>query len=84
MSRHVQITFDCRDPRALSSFWRDVRVAPDLQGEARRAALETECERLVSLGAQLLRRHEPAPPMETGFIVMVDPRATSSVWIDRG
>jgi catechol 2,3-dioxygenase-like lactoylglutathione lyase family enzyme len=24
MSRHVQITFDARDPRALSSFWRDV------------------------------------------------------------
>lgn len=24
MSRHVQITFDARDPRALSTFWRDV------------------------------------------------------------
>jgi hypothetical protein len=24
MSRHIQITFDARDPRALSSFWRDV------------------------------------------------------------
>ncbi|MFR9804864.1 VOC family protein [Pseudonocardia sp. RS010] len=24
MSRHVQITVDARDPRALSSFWRDV------------------------------------------------------------
>ncbi|MES9554023.1 VOC family protein [Streptomyces sp. NPDC088190] len=23
MSRHVQITFDAHDPRALSSFWRD-------------------------------------------------------------
>ena len=23
MSHHVQITFDARDPRALSSFWRD-------------------------------------------------------------
>jgi hypothetical protein len=23
MSRHVQITFDARDPRALSSFWRE-------------------------------------------------------------
>ncbi|GGK00137.1 hypothetical protein GCM10010123_32540 [Pilimelia anulata] len=23
MSRHVQITFDARDPRALSTFWRD-------------------------------------------------------------
>ncbi len=24
MSRQIQITFDARDPRALSSFWRDV------------------------------------------------------------
>jgi hypothetical protein len=24
MSRHVQITFDARDPRALSAFWREV------------------------------------------------------------
>ncbi|MFC3997295.1 VOC family protein [Nocardiopsis sediminis] len=24
MSRHVQLTFDARDPRALSAFWRDV------------------------------------------------------------
>ncbi|MBY8851865.1 VOC family protein, partial [Saccharothrix sp. MB29] len=23
MSRHVQVTFDAHDPRALSSFWRD-------------------------------------------------------------
>jgi len=23
MSRHVQVTFDAQDPRALSSFWRD-------------------------------------------------------------
>jgi hypothetical protein len=24
MSRHIQITFDAHDPRALSTFWRDV------------------------------------------------------------
>ena len=24
MSRHVQVTFDARDPRGLSTFWRDV------------------------------------------------------------
>lgn len=24
MSRHIQVTFDARDPRALSSFWRDL------------------------------------------------------------
>lgn len=24
MSRHIQVTFDADDPRALSSFWRDV------------------------------------------------------------
>ena len=24
MSRHIPVTFDAHDPRALSSFWRDV------------------------------------------------------------
>ena len=145
MSRQIQVTFDCQDPRALSSFWRDalgyvhpgppgvslpedadplaaweeflaragvpedqrntrsaiedpdgqgprlffqqvpegkaaknrvhldVRVAPGLAGEERMAALETECERLVSLGATQVRRHEPEPPMSVGHIVMTDP-----------
>lgn len=145
MSRDIQITFDARDPRALSTFWRDalgyihpgppgvalpagadalaawdeflagigvppeqrntrsaiedpdgrgprvffqqvpedkiaknrvhldVRAAPGLQGEERMAALEAECERLVALGATRVRRFEPAPPMESGFIVMTDP-----------
>ncbi len=145
MSRQVQVTFDAHDPRALSSFWRDVlgyvhpgppgvevpggadpqapwddikpplgvpedqrgtrsaiedpeghgprlffqqvpedkvvknrvhldvRVAPGLQGEERMAALEAECDRLVARGATRVARHEPAPPMETGFIVMADP-----------
>jgi catechol 2,3-dioxygenase-like lactoylglutathione lyase family enzyme len=145
MSLDVQITFDTHDPRALSSFWRDVlgyvhpgppgvdlpegadplaawdafleqvgvpedqrntrsavedpegngprlffqrvpedkvvknrlhldvRVAPGLLGEERMAALEAECARLLALGATRVRRHEPEPPMETGFIVMADP-----------
>ncbi|NDL58439.1 VOC family protein [Phytoactinopolyspora mesophila] len=145
MSRHIQITFDAHDPRALSSFWRDVlgyvhpippgadqtahadplaawdhflaksgvpddqrnaaaaiedpdghgprlffqrvpedkvtknrvhldvRAAPGLKGEERMAALETECGRLVALGATRVRCHEPAPPMSGGFIVMTDP-----------
>lgn len=145
MSRDIQITFDARDPRALSTFWRDVlgyvhpgppgvelpagadplaawdeflagigvppeqrntrsaiedpdgrgprvffqqvpedkiaknrvhldvRAAPGLQGEERMAALEAECERLVALGATRVRRFEPAPPMESGFLVMTDP-----------
>ncbi len=145
MSRDVQVTFDARDPRALSTFWRDVlgyvhpgppgadlpegadplaawdeflarigvpedqrntrsaiedpvgngprlffqqvpegkvaknrvhldvRAAPGLHGEARMAALETECERLVGLGARRVRRHEPEPPLSAGFIVMTDP-----------
>jgi hypothetical protein len=145
MSRHIQVTFDAHDPRALSSFWRDVlgyvhpappgvdlpegadplaawedflaqlgvpeeqrntrsaiedpegqgprvffqqvpedkvaknrvhldvRAAPGLQGDERMAALETECERLVALGATRVRRDEPAPPMSFGFIVMTDP-----------
>ncbi|MFC9088109.1 VOC family protein [Nocardiopsis dassonvillei] len=145
MSLDVQITFDTHDPRALSSFWRDVlgyvhpgpagadlpegadplaawdaflaqvgvpedqrntrsaiedpegrgprlffqrvpedkvvknrlhldvRAAPGLLGEERMAALEAECARLLALGATRVRRHEPEPPMETGFIVMADP-----------
>ncbi len=145
MTRQLQITFDARDPRALSSFWcevlgyvhpgppgvaladgadplaawdeflqrigvpadqwnarsaiedpgglgprlffqrvddhkaaknrvhLDVRAAPGLQGEERMTALEEECRRLVALGATRLHRHEPAPPMSAGHIVMADP-----------
>lgn len=145
MSRQVQVTMDAHDPRALSTFWRDVlgyvhpgppgvvvpeggdplaawddflakvgvpederntrsaiedpnghgprvffqqvpegkvaknrvhldvRAAPGLQGEERMTALEVECDRLVALGATRLHRHEPQPPMSTGFIVMADP-----------
>ncbi|HWJ12070.1 MAG TPA: VOC family protein [Nocardioides sp.] len=51
----------------------DVRAAPGLAGEERMAALEAECDRLVSLGATRLERHEPAPPMDAGHIVMADP-----------
>ena len=51
----------------------DVRVASGLQGEERMAVLETECDRLVALGATRVRRYEPAPPMSAGFIVMTDP-----------
>jgi hypothetical protein len=145
MSRHVQVTFDAHDPRALSTFWRDVlgyvhpappgvdlpegadplaawdeflarvgvpegerntksaiedpqgqgprlffqqvpedkvaknrvhldvRAAPGLSGDERMQALDTECHRLVALGATRLRREEPAPPMSEGHIVMADP-----------
>ena len=51
----------------------DVRAAPGLEGDDRMAALEAECERLVALGATRVQRHEPAPPMSLGFIVMQDP-----------
>jgi hypothetical protein len=51
----------------------DVRAAPGLRGEERMAALEAECERLVALGATRLRRHDPAPPMDAGHIVLQDP-----------
>ena len=51
----------------------DVRAAPGLEGEERMAALETECERLVALGATRVERYEPAPPMSGGHIVMQDP-----------
>ncbi|QWF24390.1 VOC family protein [Nocardioides sp. LMS-CY] len=51
----------------------DVRAAPGLAGEERMAALEAECARLVGLGATRVERHEPAPPMSGGHIVMQDP-----------
>lgn len=52
----------------------DLRAAPDLQGEERMAALESECERLTSLGAARVRRFEPGEsPGDAGFIVMTDP-----------
>ena len=51
----------------------DVRAAPGLQGDARMAALEAEAERLVAHGATRVQRHEPAPPLAFGTIVMQDP-----------
>ncbi|NKZ06636.1 VOC family protein [Actinomadura latina] len=51
----------------------DVRAAPGLDGDARMKALEAEAERLVSHGATRLQRHEPAPPLGAGHIVMADP-----------
>jgi hypothetical protein len=51
----------------------DVRAAPGMEGDARMAALELECERLVVLGATRVQRFEPEPPMSAGFIVMQDP-----------
>ncbi|QUH05325.1 VOC family protein [Saccharopolyspora erythraea] len=51
----------------------DVRAAPGLEGDARMKALEAAAERLVSHGATRLRRHEPAPPLDGGHIVMADP-----------
>jgi hypothetical protein len=51
----------------------DVRGAPGLQGDERMAALESECDRLLALGATRQQRFEPDPPMSAGFIVMQDP-----------
>lgn len=51
----------------------DVRAAPGLGGEERMAALESECERLVALGASRVQRFEPNRPMGAGHIVMEDP-----------
>ena len=51
----------------------DLRAAPGLEGEERMAALEAECERLDALGASRVERHEPAPAMTAGHLVMTDP-----------
>jgi hypothetical protein len=37
------------------------------------AALEAESARLVALGARLVERHEPDPPMGEGHLVLLDP-----------
>ena len=50
----------------------DVRAAPGLEGDARMAALEAECERLLALGAERVERRED-DPSGGGFIVMRDP-----------
>jgi catechol 2,3-dioxygenase-like lactoylglutathione lyase family enzyme len=51
----------------------DVRTAPGLEGEERMGALEERCAALVAAGATRVERHEPAPPMAGGHIVMNDP-----------
>ena len=51
----------------------DVRAASRLTGGTRMAALEESCSRLVSLGASRIERHEPAPPLQGGHIVLTDP-----------
>lgn len=51
----------------------DVRAAPGLEGETRMAALEKEAERLTAAGATRIERHEPAPPLGAGHIIMADP-----------
>ena len=51
----------------------DVRAAPGLAGEERMAALQAEADRLVALGASVLARHDPSPPLGAGHLVMADP-----------
>lgn len=51
----------------------DLRAAPGLAGEERMAALEAEAARLVALGATRVERHDPAPPLTPGHVVMTDP-----------
>jgi hypothetical protein len=51
----------------------DVRVAGSATGEERMELFELEAARLVALGATRAYRVEPAPPLEVGFISMLDP-----------
>jgi hypothetical protein len=50
----------------------DIRAAPGLQAEGRSDALESECNRLVALGARLVRRLE-ADGVNEVCLVMQDP-----------
>ncbi|MGC4935050.1 VOC family protein [Gordonia sp. DT30] len=51
----------------------DVRAAPGLSGDERMAALERRCAELIDAGATRIARHEPAPPLQNGHLVMADP-----------
>ena len=52
----------------------DIRCAPGLVGEARTEALESECERVMALGATVVNRVPPGPENgNAGWIVMQDP-----------
>lgn len=51
----------------------DVRAAPGLEGDERMAALEAECDRLVSHGGSRVQRFEPEAGLGAGHIVMTDP-----------
>ncbi|MCT2585372.1 VOC family protein [Actinophytocola gossypii] len=51
----------------------DLRAAPGRTGDERMAALEAEAARLVTLGATRVSRHEPAPPLGAGHIILTDP-----------
>lgn len=59
--------------RAKNRLHLDVRVAPGLMGDERMAALESECERLLALGAERTYRQDPDGSLRGGFIVMGDP-----------
>lgn len=49
----------------------DVRAAPGLEGDARRAGLEAEAERLVGLGAQVVQPYHEDPL--GSWIILSDP-----------
>jgi hypothetical protein len=51
----------------------DVRATPGSTGAERMAALEERCAELVAFGATRIARHEPAPPLQAGHLVLTDP-----------
>ncbi|WP_431842185.1 VOC family protein [Calidifontibacter indicus] len=51
----------------------DVRAAPGLEGDDRMNALQAEADRLIGLGARVVRRVDSDGRMEAGFIWMEDP-----------
>ncbi|UGQ12673.1 VOC family protein [Yinghuangia sp. ASG 101] len=59
--------------RAKNRLHLDLRAAPGLQGDARMEALEATAAHLTTRGATRLTRHDPAPPLNAGHIVMADP-----------
>lgn len=73
MSRDVQITLDAADPRALSTFWAAALGYLHPPPPGYDVDPGADAARLVELGATRVERHDPAPPMGAGHIVIQDP-----------
>ena len=62
------------EPKSVKTrLHRDGRAAPGLEGEARRAGLEAEAERLCGLGARLVEPYQEE--LGSSWIILADPES---------